>query len=313
MKLNYLITGGAGFIGSKLVHFLKNKKNNIYIIDDLSTGQIANIKSLPNNIRFIKGDCADTKILDKIKKIKFETIFHIAGQSSGEISFDSPTNDLNRNLLSTVKLAEFALKYKVKKFIYASSMSVYGDLKNNKALANEKSKCKPLSFYGISKLSSERYLKTFSKLGLNVTILRFFNVYGPNQNLKNLRQGMISIYLGQLLKSDNILVKGSLKRFRDFIYIDDVVKIIYLCANKKITKNKTYNISTGNKTTVKKIISLISEITEKKFKIKQSKSTPGDQFGIYAKPSLLKRDLNFKKFTSLKSGIKKMIQSINYD
>lgn len=313
MNKKYLITGGAGFIGSRLVHYLKNKNNKIYIIDDLSTGQRNNLRNLPKNVTFIKGDCSNPKILDKIKKIKFDTIFHLAGQSSGEISFDSPTNDLNRNLLSTVKLAEFSVKNKVRKFIYASSMSVYGNLNYKDSLANEKSECNPLSFYGISKLSSERYLKTFAKLGLNTTILRFFNVYGPNQNLKNLRQGMISIYLAQLLKSNKVIIKGSLKRFRDFIFIDDVVKILFLSSIKKNTKNKTYNISTGNKTTVKKIISLISEITKKKLIIKLSKSTPGDQFGIYAKPYLIKKDLKIKKFVSLKDGIKKMIQSIKYD
>lgn len=313
MKKIYLVTGGAGFIGARLVDYLNNKKNIIYIIDDLSTGQKDNIKNLSKNVKFIKGNCSDSKILNKVKNIKFDTIYHLAGQSSGEISFDSPTNDLNRNLLSTVKLAEFSIKNKIKKFIYASSMSVYGDLKDNNSRANEKSKCSPLSFYGISKLSSEKYLNTFSKLGLDITILRFFNVYGPNQNLKNLRQGMISIYLAQLLKSNKIIVKGSLKRFRDFIYIDDVVKILHLCNTKKNTKGKVYNVSTGNKTTVKEIIELISEITKKKLTIIEKKSTPGDQFGIYAKPSLIKKDLNIKKFLNLKNGIQKMIESINYD
>ena len=313
MGKNYLITGGAGFIGSKLVEYLKNRAGLIYIVDDLSTGLLSNIKKLPKNVKFIKGDCTDSKILKKLPKIKFDTIFHIAGQSSGEISFDSPTNDLNRNLLSTVKLAEFSLKNKVRKFIYASSMSVYGDLKEDGLHAKENSKCNPLSFYGLSKLSSENYLKIFSKLGLNITILRFFNVYGPNQNLKNLRQGMISIYLGQLLKSNTIIVKGSLKRFRDFIYIDDVIKIIDLCSSRSITKNKIYNISTGYKTSVKEILLLISQITKKKFSVVLKGPTPGDQFGIYAKPNLLKKALKIKKLTSIKDGIKKMIDSIKYD
>ena len=313
MKKNYLITGGAGFIGSKLVKYLSSPKVVIYVIDDLSTGQRTNIIKSKKNVKFIKGDCADIKILNKLKKIKFDTIYHIAGQSSGEISFDSPINDLNRNLLSTIRLAEFSLKQNVRKFIYASSMSVYGDLIKDKLQAYDDSQCEPLSFYGQSKFSSENYLRIFSKLGLNVTILRLFNVYGPNQNLKNLRQGMISIYLAQLLKSNTIIVKGSLKRFRDFIYIDDVVKILDLCSKKKITKNKTYNVSTGQKTTVKKIISHISKITKKKIKIIVKKPTPGDQFGIYSKPYSLKKDLHIRNFTSLKDGITKMIDSIKYD
>ena len=313
MYKSYLVTGGAGFIGSGLVQFLNKKRVKIYVIDDLSTGKIANVKNFPKDVKFIKGDCSDLKILNKIKKVNFDTIFHLAGQSSGEISFDSPTNDLKRNLLSTVRLAEFAIKYKVRKFVYASSMSVYGDLKKENFFAKETSLCDPLSFYGLSKLCSEKYLKSFSKLGLNYTILRFFNVYGPNQNLKNLRQGMISIYLAQLLNSNKIIIKGSLERFRDFIFIDDVIKITFLSSIKKNTKNKTYNISTGYKTTVKKIITLISNITKKKIKIIEAKSTPGDQFGIYAKPTLIKKDLKIKKLISINTGIKKMIKSIKYD
>lgn len=308
----YLVTGGGGFIGSQLVKYLSNRKVIIYIIDDLSTGYKENILK-KKNIIFIKGDCANEMILNKINKIKFDTIFHIAGQSSGEISFDSPKNDLNRNLLSTIALAQFAIKYRVRKFIYASSMSVYGDLKKNKLQAHESSSCNPLSFYGLSKITSEKYIKIFSHMGLNYTILRLFNVYGPNQNLKNLRQGMISIYLAQLLKSNKIIIKGALNRFRDFIYIDDVVKILDLCAKKKITKNKIYNVSTGNKTTVKKIIKLIRKITKKKIRVIIKGPTPGDQFGIFANPRLIKKDLKIKYFTSINNGILKMIKSIKYD
>ena len=309
MKKNYLITGGAGFIGSRLAEYLKYKKGSIYIIDDLSTGSLSNIKKLPKNIRFIKGDCAESEILKKLQKIKFDTIFHIAGQSSGEISFDSPINDLNRNLVSTVKLAEFSLKNNVRKFVYASSMSVYGDLKEDNFNAKEKSKCNPLSFYGISKLTSENYLKTFSKLGLDVTILRFFNVYGPNQNLKNLRQGMISIYLGQLLKSNTIIVKGSLKRFRDFIYIDDVVEAIIKILKSNSVNGKILNIGSGKCTQIKKIIKKIQTFVKQGLpqfgKIKLRKEENYKTFPSIKKAKIL---LNWKPKISFDEGLLKTIK-----
>jgi UDP-glucose 4-epimerase len=308
---NIIITGGAGFIGSHLVNFLLKTKNKVFVIDDLTTGSIKNINFKSKNIKFIKGDCAKDKILDQLPKIQFDILYHIAGQSSGEISFENPLNDFNRNLLSTLKLCQFCVKRKIKKIVYASSMSVYGDLKNKKYKANESLNCDPLSFYGVSKLCSEFYLKQFSKLGLKYTILRLFNVYGPNQDFKNLKQGMISIYLGQLLKSNKVFVKGKLNRFRDFIYIDDVVKILIGCLINSRTGNKIYNISTGKKTFINKILYLIKKYSKKKFQIIKRKGTPGDQFGIYSIPMKAKNDFNIKKFIKIEDGLKKMINSIN--
>jgi UDP-glucose 4-epimerase len=308
---NIIITGGAGFIGSHLVNFFLKTNNKVFVIDDLTTGSIKNLNLKYKNIKFIKGDCTKDKILDQLPKMQFDILYHIAGQSSGEISFENPLNDFNRNLLSTLKLCQFCINRKIKKIVYASSMSVYGDLKKKYYKANEILNCDPLSFYGVSKLCSEFYLKQFSKLGLKYTILRLFNVYGPNQNFKNLKQGMISIYLGQLLKSNKIFVKGKLNRFRDFIYIDDVVKILTSCLKNPRTNNKIYNISTGKKTFIKKILYLIKKYSKKKFKIIQKKSTPGDQFGIYSIPKKVKNDFKIKKFIKINDGLKKMINSIN--
>jgi len=308
---NIIITGGAGFIGSHLVNFFLKTNNKVFVIDDLTTGSAKNLNLKYKNIKFIKGDCTEDKILDQLPKMRFDILYHIAGQSSGEISFENPLNDFNRNLLSTLKLCQFCINRKIKKIVYASSMSVYGDLKKKNYKANEILNWDPLSFYGVSKLCSEFYLKQFSKLGLKYTILRLFNVYGPNQNFKNLKQGMISIYLGQLLKSNKILVKGKLNRFRDFIYIDDVVKILTGCLKNSKTNNKIYNISTGKKTFINKILYLIKKYSKKKFKIIQKKSTPGDQFGIYSIPKKVKNDFKIKKFTKINDGLKKMINSIN--
>lgn len=311
MTKNIIITGGAGFIGSHLVNFFSKKNYKVFVIDDLSTGSIKNLNFKYKNIKFIKGDCTEDKILDYLPKIEFEILYHIAGQSSGEISFDDPLNDFNRNLLSTLKICQFCINRKIKKVVYASSMSVYGNLKKNNYKASEFLNCDPLSFYGVSKLCSEFYLKQFSKLGLKYTILRLFNVYGPNQDFKNLKQGMISIYLGQLLKSNKVFVKGKLNRFRDFIYIDDVVKILTGCLRNSRTNNKIYNISTGKKTFVNRILFLIKKYSKKKFRIIQKKGTPGDQFGIYSMPKKVKKDFKIKKFIKINDGLKKMINSID--
>jgi UDP-glucose 4-epimerase len=301
MKTKILITGVAGFIGSNLAkHFLKNKSILVYGIDNFSTGYKSNI---PKGVRFIKGDLSDKKILKKLN-FKCDYIFHFAGQSSGEKSFEDPLTDIKNNSLTTINILDYAKKTNIKKIIYASSMSVYGDSK--KGYFNENSKLKPKSYYGISKKTSEEYLKLSSKK-VPYIILRLFNIYGSGQDLKNLKQGMISIYLSQATRTKKIIIKGPLGRFRDFVIINDLCLICEEIINKKNINNKVINIGTGRKTTVKKIISIIQKYSGKK-KIVLKKNTPGDQYGVYANNYLMKKYFKTKLSINLDQEIKKFYE-----
>tara|TARA_B110000259_G_C14022853_1_gene403661 strand:+ start:1381 stop:2313 length:933 start_codon:yes stop_codon:yes gene_type:complete len=303
---NYLVTGAAGFIGSHLANYLISKGNKVYTIDNLSTGFKSNINP---KIKFIKGNCQDIRILKKIEGLNFEAIFHIAGQSSGEISFSKPNLDFESNLLSTIRIIELCLKTKNKRFIYASSMSVYGN--NSKPSVSEISKTNPISFYGLSKLTSEKFMENYAKKGLKYTSLRLFNVYGPNQNMNNLKQGMISIYLKQIIDNSSIIIKGSGERYRDFIHVNDVVEIIIKILNKKSTINQLINIGTGVKTKVKDVIKILSKKFEiKNNKIKYKGFTQGDQFGIYSNNKKLISIIGNYNFTKLEKGIENMISSL---
>ena len=208
---NYLITGAAGFIGSSLARKYINQGDRVTTIDNLSTGYKSNI---PKGVHFIEGDCSDNKIISKLPKETFDAIFNIAGQSSGEISFDDTVYDIGTNTESTLLLLQFALKNGCKRFIYAGTMSVYGIQEDHPV--KESSNCNPQSFYGVGKLASEHYMRIYQQYGIQTSSLRLFNVYGPGQNLSNLRQGMVSIFLAQMLKNKHIHVKGSGKRYRDF-------------------------------------------------------------------------------------------------
>ena len=305
-KNNYLVTGSAGFIGSHVSKKLIGLGYNVWTIDDFSTG---NKKNLPKKIKLINGKCENQNVLKKIKKIKFSAVIHIAGQSSGEISFNNPINDLKKNTQSVLNLLNFLIENKCNRFIYASSMSVYGSTLDKPI--KENNSCNPLSFYGISKLASENYIKLFSNYGINWTVLRLFNVYGPNQNLTNMKQGMVSIYLSQLINNSVIQVKGSINRYRDFIYIDDVTEIFIKSINQKKSFNKIINVGTGKKTTVKELLQKINKNTQKKYIIKITENTPGDQKGIFANNSNLKKIFNKKKFISVDQGLLNMIHWIN--
>ena len=297
-----LITGVAGFIGSKLAQKFIENHHIVYGVDDLSSGLMSNV---PNGLKFIKFDISNPKVIEILPQ-NCDLILHLAGQSSGEISFDNPVNDLNKNTVSTLNLIEYGKRCKIKKLLFASSMSVYGNVPDINI--SESFVQKPLSCYGVGKLAAEHYLEIF-KSEVPYINLRMFNVYGPGQDLGNLRQGMVSIFIAQAIDKGVIQVKGDLNRFRDFIYIDDVVNIWYELANDKRLFNLTLNLGSGVRTT---IFELLNEIKKNISEIKYYTEgiTPGDQKGIYADNSLLVKKLGFLKFTSLADGLKNYINEV---
>jgi UDP-glucose 4-epimerase len=297
-----LVTGAAGFIGAAVTRKLRENGNGVITVDNLSTGFR---QSIPNGVEFIQGDCQDARIIDRLAEVKFDAIFHIAGQSSGEVSYDDPVYDLQTNTQSTLLLLDLARKTGCKKFIYASSMSVYG--RQPDMPVTEDADCFPQSFYAVGKLASEHYLRIYQQFGISAVSLRLFNVYGPGQNMTNLRQGMLSIYLAQALKNKHILVKGSPDRYRDLVYIDDVVNSFLAVAEKDTGSFCVYNVGTGIRTTVRKLIEKIQKALSFEVKVEFTGSTPGDLFGIYADVAKIKRDLNWSSECNLDEGLASMI------
>lgn len=298
----YLVTGAAGFIGSTLAKRLIDDGNKVVTVDNLSTG---NINNLPEGIDFIKGDIGDPDIYKKIPKVNFDAIFHIAGQSSGEISFDDPIYDIKTNAESTLLLLKFCMQNNCKRLIFASTMSVYG--RKNDDAVKEDEECFPESFYGVAKLASEHYLRIYQQYGIEATNLRLFNVYGKGQNLDNLKQGMVSIYLAQMIRDKHIHIKGSPDRFRDFIHVDDVIEAFLRCLNNPMSIGKSINIATGKKTKVKEIIKILTSNYAEDVSIKYLGETPGDIHGIYADVSLMNNLLGSWQKIELAKGISEMI------
>ncbi len=298
----YLVTGAAGFIGGALAKRLIENGHEVVTIDNLSTGAQSNI---PKGVHFIEGDCQDIQIINSLTDFQFEAIYHIAGQSSGEISFDNPMYDLQTNAQSTLLLMKYAMANACKKFIYASTMSVYGDQPEEPI--SEICSTKPKSFYGVGKLASEHYMRIYSDLGLQCTALRLFNVYGPGQNMDNMRQGMVSIFVSQAIKYGHILVKGDKKRFRDFVYISDVVDAFISAAiENKGNSYSCFNVCNQKPCTVEELINSIRSNFENEVSVEFKGSTPGDQFGIYGDNNQLKSHLNWKPKVTLDEGLSLM-------
>ena len=308
--MKVLVTGGAGFIGAHLVKKLIEKKYKVLVVDTLET--IGGIPYIHPKCKFIRGDICDQKNLIKVRKWKPKIIYHLAAQSGGESAYDNPKRDYLTNGFGTYELCLLAKKLKVKKFIYTSSVAVYGSNPSKKILEN--TKIKPDSIYGISKYVGEMFInQTLKNTGIQTLIFRVFNTYGPGENLNFIKKGMVSIYCSYLWKKKPILVRGSLKRFRNYQYIDDVVNILILSLkNKHLNKNETINISNGNCTTVKDLLKKIFKLNNlKKYKIIKKGSTKGDSFGYNASNRLLKKKFKKYNFIPLEEGLKIYFEWIN--
>jgi len=306
--MNYLVTGGAGFIGSVISNKLISQGHDVTIVDNLSTGYMSN---LPKKAIFVEGDISSIKTVFQLKNKTFDAILHIAGQSSGEISFEDPVYDLDCNTSSTLRLLGYAVSTGCKRFIYASTMSVYGE-QNGKEQFSELDMTSPKSFYAVGKLASENYMKIYKQqYDIDFTSLRYFNVYGAGQNLENLKQGMVSIYLKQFIddKYDTVEVKGSTDRFRDLSHVDDIAGVTIESIWNKLFYNEIINVGSGKKTTIRTLLNLIKKHLHSNKEIKITQGTPGDQFGIYANNDKLTSRYT-QEFITLEEGLKTMIDGI---
>lgn len=297
----YLVTGLAGFIGSAVALALLARGDAVVGIDNLSTGFLKNI---PLGVEFFEADCQDAAVYERLPQGPYDAIFHFAGQSSGEVSFDDPVYDLRTNTESTLRLLDFARKAPCGRFVYASSMSVYG--RQGYEPVTEDAVLQPLSFYGVGKLASEHYLRLYEQFGISSTCLRLFNVYGPGQNMGNLRQGMVSIFMAMMATDGHIHVKGAPSRFRDFVYIDDVVSACLACLERPESGGKAINVGGSGRVQVAELVEKLRALSSGPVTVEYSGCTAGDMFGIHAEPSLAAQYLGYEPEVSLDEGLRRM-------
>ncbi len=301
---SYLVTGVAGFIGSMVAKNLVENGHQVIGVDNLSTGFL---EVIPSGVEGIIAGAHEAKTYERLQGKKFDAIIHIAGQSGGEMSYEDPVYDLQSNAQSTLLLLDYARKYGCKKVIYASTVSVYGE-NGKEEILSEDDPTLPKSFYGVGKLASENYLRIYAdQFGLDTVALRLFNIYGPGQNLKNLKQGMASIYLAQAVNNHHIHVKGSPDRFRDFVFIDDVVEVFNKCLTSNLSGYNFFNISTGKKTKVGELVNLIINALPYEVTTEFSGSTPGDVHGYTGSRDKVKRILDWEPKVAVQEGVKNMV------
>ena len=240
--MNILITGASGFIGQNLVDFfIKEGVHNIITLD---------LKPKTHNTSHYCLDISNFNNLSNITE-DIDIIYHLAAQSYGKGSLLEPEKDIDWNAKGTLNICRLAKLKNVKKIIYSSSMAIYG----NKEVSKEKDNPEPLSNYGVSKLTGEFYIK---KSDIDYTIFRLYNTYGRGQDLSNYSKGVVLAFTSQIVLGEtNIKVTGDPNRFRDIIYIDDVINALVLGIEHIETNNEIYNLSTNIKTTIKELINTI--------------------------------------------------------
>lgn len=276
-----LITGGAGFIGSTLANHL-GKENVVIVVDDLSMGKVENLE-MDRNITFIEGDVADSVLMEEIIRAnQFDYFFHLAAVASVADSVARPVETHRVNFESVLMLLELVRKYQpnLKRIVFSSSAAVYGD--EPTLPKKEESIIRPLTPYAIDKFAAEQYVLDYCHLyDVPGSAVRFFNVYGPNQNPNSPYSGVISILVDRYKKQlagekTSFTLYGDGSQSRDFVYIDDVIQALLLVANKEAALGQQFNVGTGKATTLLTLIQTIDQILETELALEYQPERSGD-------------------------------------
>ncbi len=277
----YLITGGAGFIGSTLANHL-GEEHVVIVVDDLSMGKVENL-DMTKNITFIEGDVAEKSLMEEIMKAnKFDYIFHLAAVASVADSVARPVETHRVNFESVLMILELIRKYQhdLKRIVFSSSAAVYGD--EPTLPKKEESVIRPLTPYAVDKFAAEQYVLDYCHLyDVPGSAVRFFNVYGPNQNPNSPYSGVISILVDRYKKqiageATSFTIFGDGSQSRDFVYIDDVIQALLLVANEEAALGKQFNVGTGKATTLLELIHAINEILGVELTLEYKEERSGD-------------------------------------
>lgn len=308
-----LITGGAGFIGSSLANRL-SKQYEVVVIDDLSMGKKTNLES-SENIMFIEGDVTDAGLMeDVLKETNFELIFHLAAIASVADSVERPLETHRVNFDSVLLLLELIRKYQkdLKRLVFSSSAAVYGD--EPTLPKQEESVIRPLTPYAVDKFAAEQYVLDYCHLyNVPTSAVRFFNVYGPNQNPNSPYSGVISILVDRYKKlldgeESSFTLFGDGSQSRDFVYIEDVLQGLMLAAEKEEALGKQFNIGTGNETTLLELIQAIDQILDVELPIDKQPERAGDIRDSLADISKI-QPLGYTPHFDILSGMKSYLQT----
>ena len=296
--MKYMVTGGAGFIGSHLTEKLVERGDTVTVIDNLNTGKIENLKSVSQKINFVQNDIRDVEVVRNLME-NIDGVFHQAALASVQDSFRIPEKFHDVNVNGTENIFKIAKEFGIK-VVYASSSSVYGDTKT--LPTTEKDEMNPINPYAKTKLEKEKLAERYAKNGLKVIGLRYFNVFGPRQSKEY--AGVIKLFLDRIEQGLPPLINGDGLQIRDFVYVDDVVNANIL-SMKSYIDFEFFNIGTNAAISILDLANIIIEFSGLKIKPIHRSEKPGDVKGTHADITKAEMMLKWKPTTSIQEWLKK--------
>jgi UDP-glucose 4-epimerase len=299
---NFLVTGGAGFIGSNICRKLISQGCFIRVVDNLLTGKKSNLSDIINKIEFIEADMGNENIARTAMK-DIDVVLHQGALPSVPKSIDNPAATHKHCVDATFTLLLAARDAGIKRFVYAASSSAYGDTPTLPKI--ETMLTTPLSPYAAAKLAGEYYCSVFYRsFGLETVSLRYFNVFGPYQDPTSQYAAAIPAFVTSILKDEPPTIYGDGEQSRDFTYIDNVVDANLLAARTEQTAGEVINIACGQRVTVNEIIDMINDLIGKNVKPRYVDSRPGDVKHSLADITLAEKLIGFKPNVSFREGLR---------
>jgi nucleoside-diphosphate-sugar epimerase len=308
MSNRYLVTGGAGFIGSHIVRRLVSEGGVVRVVDNLSTGLESRLSDIRGEIEFVRGDLADQSVSDSVVR-DIDYVLHQAAVPSVQRSVRNPLETNRANVVATLNLLESSRKVGMGRFVYAASSSAYGD--TEVLPKHEDLPANPASPYALQKFVGEQYCKLYHELyGLETVSLRYFNVFGPSQDPHSEYSAVIPKFISGLLANRPITVYGDGEQSRDFTYIDNVVEVNLLALNAPTAVGRMCNIGCGERISLNMLVHLLEEITGVRAKLNYARPKPGDVRHSLADIGLARRLLGYEPKVKIEDGLRKTVEAM---
>lgn len=303
--MRFLVTGGAGFIGSSIARRLVNDGYFVRVLDNFATGQRSNLEDISDRIDLVEGDIRDFwTVINATEGIDY--ILHQAALPSVQRSIINPLTTTEVNINGTLNILEAARFHKVQRIVYASSSSIYGDTPT--LPKDESMRPQPLSPYAITKLAGEEYCISFYRIyGLEAVCLRYFNVFGPYQNPASQYAAVIPKFIVSFLEDKPPVIYGDGEQSRDFTFIDNVVEANILACTKRDAVGKVMNIACGQRYSLNDLVGKLQKIFNKKIESTYFPAKPGDVKHSQATIDQAIQHLGYKVMVDFDAGLQKTI------
>ena len=304
--MRYLVTGGAGFIGSNTVDELVRRGHSVVVLDDLSSGKEENLAEIRSKITFVKGSITDLEAVQKAIH-QAEYVIHLAARTSVPRSVKDPLETNKINVEGTLNVLVAARDNKVKRVVFSASSSVYGEtptLPKSEAMQPQ-----PISPYGVSKYAGELYAQTFGRCyGLETVSLRYFNIFGPRQDPDSPYSGVLSRFAAAFLEEQPPVVYGDGEQTRDFTYVDNAVQANLLACEAPSAPGAVFNVGTGTRVSLNQTLEQFQRISGKKLEVKYEPAREGDIRDSHADITKAREVLGYEPSVMFEEGLERTFE-----